>query len=473
MTRLLLIVIPKKQESRLHCKTVSRDDTGLLRWFLDGSVLCDVQLRMEGKKLPGEESSDSSNSSDDERLLNEDTKFFKMLEKNKDIVFGQPDLYSKVKSRAATLASKKKGEESQSESKPSKLQPAERETNRRQGRNKMKPSTQVVKSSTRIRQGKKANHTDSDEDSEDSPVQRKTTRRGRSRHTQKLISDSSEEDTDRSSRVDEEKRRKEKPQRKAVEDSESDSSDSVPLSKCTRRVQDKSQKKLFLDSSEENGSDSSSVCRKHSILTGGKQVRKKCASDRTTAAERKLQSSVSDRENVKGLLASDSDRHSSMNTKSEKTTSETDITKGKCTESQSAEQGKGDKAVASKQPSATSQLSPVQPSSEKTLPLRSSVQPRVIVPVLEKLAQSTPSLRIGDIEKQCADGEKTSSSSVSHQIKDSNTEIFSSEKVGSGFENMVSSVMLSQFRSRALYRCIMLLLTCGLALCAMLGYCIA
>ena len=51
---------------------------------------------MEGKKLPGEESSDSSDSSDAEKLLSDDVKFFKMLERNKLMVFEQPDLYSKV-----------------------------------------------------------------------------------------------------------------------------------------------------------------------------------------------------------------------------------------------------------------------------------------------------------------------------------------------------------------------------------------
>ncbi|XP_070189359.1 uncharacterized protein [Littorina saxatilis] len=152
------------------------------------------KLRMEGKRLPGEESSgSSSDSSDDERLLNEDTKFFKMLEKNKDIVFGQPDLYSKVKSRTAALANKKKNAENQGQAALTKrsCQPEKKDSSH--GRGRPRGSAVRGKGSSRGRGRPRQKFVSEDESSDNNVSHKKSSGKGRGKPHKDRIQDSSDE----------------------------------------------------------------------------------------------------------------------------------------------------------------------------------------------------------------------------------------------------------------------------------------
>ncbi|KAL8599101.1 hypothetical protein ACOMHN_007817 [Nucella lapillus] len=470
------------------------------------------KLRMEGKKLPGEESSDSS-SSDDERLLSEDTKFFKMLEKNKNIVFGQPDLYSKVKSRAATLASKKKTEENhESSAAPSKTAQGQTEGVRARGRGRRTEEALPVKSRTQSKRGKKAIHKDSEDEwddsplrgkaaargrgrdewddsplrgkaaargrgrdesddsplrgkaaargrgrdeSDDSPLRGKATARGRGRDEsddstlrgkaaargrgrpkrqvsseedvdsddsvsagkgrrrgrpkKKESSEEEEEDSDDSTVVGKSRGQGKTGKKPMIEDSEkeSDSDDFVPLRSRGR------QKKTFrIESSEENASDSSLIQKKQSRsvqLSDRKQTAKKPPHAKKTTTQRRP-SPISEKESEKS--SSDSEEEKQTSPRSDKA------------------------SVTSEKPGRTSPIigqnrttNSSEPASEscrdKPSPVTSPVQPRLIVPVLEKFALSAQLVRMKEERAESPRDEKSPSSGsnkASHEEKSTTAE---------------------------------------------------
>ena len=76
--------------------------------------VCCLQLRMSGRMPPGDMSSAGDGCSNkehllsEEQLLSEDTIFFHNLEKDKALLLHQPDLYTKVKSRACSAVGTRK-----------------------------------------------------------------------------------------------------------------------------------------------------------------------------------------------------------------------------------------------------------------------------------------------------------------------------------------------------------------------------
>ncbi|XP_076445898.1 uncharacterized protein LOC143283538 [Babylonia areolata] len=220
------------------------------------------KLRMEGKKLPGEESSDdNSDSSKEESQLCETTKFFKRLEKDRDLVWSQPDLYSKVKSRSASLSSKKQQEEQLEEASvpaPSmpKIPQAQHESSRGRGRGRPRGGGGAAREKGtgrgRGRPPKKLTSKSSDEEDDGagsiaSPTKSAGRGRGRPRKSEKgSISDSLSDDSsslsDSSSQAGGDKQ--------SVKDLEGkgDSDDSAPLAQIN------SSKKPSADSSEKRDS---------------------------------------------------------------------------------------------------------------------------------------------------------------------------------------------------------------------------
>ncbi|XP_076466682.1 uncharacterized protein LOC143297951 [Babylonia areolata] len=371
------------------------------------------KLRMEGKKLPGEESSDSSNSSDDERLLSEDTKFFKMLEKNKDFVFGQPDLYSKVKSRAATLASKKKMEESQKEASAAPSKTAEgKEGNRVRGRGKAKEKPQPVKTSTRNRRTKRAVSEDSEQESDESPAPKKSGRgkgrikkaansegdedsedsasgekgRGRSRKRKKKETSEEDADSDDSASLGKGKGQVRPGKKAVIEDSEENETDSdvAPL-----RSVGKQKKKFRIESSEENGSDSSLINKKRSkplSLSDRKQTARKLASSKKTSVGQK--SPIGEKGSEKSSSDSEDDQPLSAKCEKALVTSDTPVSLSPAAAEDQEEETQLE-TNSPKQSSDSSTDSLSKSGSVRASPKLSPAQPRMIVPVLEKLALSS------------------------------------------------------------------------------------
>ncbi|KAL8620928.1 hypothetical protein ACOMHN_044075 [Nucella lapillus] len=159
------------------------------------------KLRMEGKKLPGEESSsDDTDSGKEESQLCETTRFFKRLEKDKDLVWTQPDLYSKVKSRSASLTSKKEERVEESKAPTSSIDkspPSQSESHRGRGRPRGggTPREKGGAGRGRGRPPKKTagGSSDKGEDGGDSSSQRKSSGRGRGRPRKKSEKGSSSE----------------------------------------------------------------------------------------------------------------------------------------------------------------------------------------------------------------------------------------------------------------------------------------